>query len=549
MLTDPRDGARRAEPRSRPRWLGLAGLAGWSARSPAGAGHPSPPERADDLVHLLLGHRQPRRGGRRPARRTAPDPAHRRGGPPARSRRPGAGCGERRRRCSRAATSCALRVLATARPDGYKEWHHFVVARRPGLPASRQLQPHRPRRPRPAPRLVPRVIVIAHDGRWTRRRRAVRPSRAGRLRRPRRARHRRRTGCASRRRRLPASTVDLPDRDRRRAAASPPIGRPPFVVNNQPLGAGRLNWLFVPRLRADGWVAHRRPGAPPRRRRRLPRPQLGPLPLGRRLRLDVGLGAARRSGRPWSFVFMRMTDRRRLRTLAQALYVWHHDEPAAMFRDAAVRMRSVGLARPRRRLHPAAADAAACSAATRRTCRRSLAVTAARVGDTVQAEFRPGVRTRGWPSRARCASTGRRAVEIERHGPGRRARSAATASTPRHRCVRGAPWLNRWPRCCAGRWPTCAAEAPASYRQLLRELGPLVIEIDVDGERFACGAAPWRGRRTAAERPTPVSGSRTSRAGRHRRARRRARAGRGGRDRPDRRARVARRRRCAPTTR
>ena len=28
----------------------------------------------------------------------------------------------------------------------------------------------------------------------------------------------------------------------------------PFVVNNQPIGEGRMCWLFVPRLRADGWL-------------------------------------------------------------------------------------------------------------------------------------------------------------------------------------------------------------------------------------------------------------------------------------------------------
>ena len=38
-----------------------------------------------------------------------------------------------------------------------------------------------------------------------------------------------------------------------------------------------------------------------------------------------------------------MTDRRRLRCLSQALYVWHHDEPAAIFRHAAVQTRSHGL--------------------------------------------------------------------------------------------------------------------------------------------------------------------------------------------------------------
>ena len=41
---------------------------------------------------------------------------------------------------------------------------------------------------------------------------------------------------------------------------------------------------------------------------------------------------------PWSLVFLRMTDRRRLRCLSQALYVWHRDEPTAIFRHAAVQI-------------------------------------------------------------------------------------------------------------------------------------------------------------------------------------------------------------------
>ena len=33
-----------------------------------------------------------------------------------------------------------------------------------------------------------------------------------------------------------------------------------------------------------------------------------------------------------------------------------------------------------------------------------------------------------------------------------------------------------------------AREVPASYRHLLAELGALVVEVDVDGEVFACAA-------------------------------------------------------------
>ncbi|MDT5276184.1 MAG: hypothetical protein QOG95_3116, partial [Mycobacterium sp.] len=57
-------------------------------------------------------------------------------------------------------------VLASARPDGFKEWYHFVVHR----PDSRILinfSLTSETSPAGGPRLAPRVIVIAHDQRWT----------------------------------------------------------------------------------------------------------------------------------------------------------------------------------------------------------------------------------------------------------------------------------------------------------------------------------------------------------------------------------------------
>jgi hypothetical protein len=81
-----------------------------------------------------------------------------------------------------------------------------------------------------------------------------------------------------------------------------------------------------------------------------------------------------------------MTDRRRLRTLAQALYVWRHDEPAALFRDAAVRMRSTGrLARAADcTLPPVMGLVLGGDAAD---VPRRVTVTARQGGDRVHAEF------------------------------------------------------------------------------------------------------------------------------------------------------------------
>ena len=101
-------------------------------------------------------------------------------------------------------------------------------------------------------------------------------------------------------------------------------------------------------------------------------------------------------------VFLQMTDRSRLRCLSQALYVWHHDEPAAIFRHAAVQTRSDGvlgraadctLPPPMRLL----LDGEVPGVPER------IEITATRAGDTVHAEFRsavvcpPGPAERGTP--------------------------------------------------------------------------------------------------------------------------------------------------------
>ena len=102
-----------------------------------------------------------------------------------------------------------------------------------------------------------------------------------------------------------------------------------------------------------------------------------------------------------------------------------------MFRDAAVRMRSDGLARPRRRLHAAARRCGWCSAVTRRTCRdRDRRSRPSRAGDQVHAEFRPVSPTRALAQPSEVTWTGRRArTRSGGIGPGRGSRSAARTST------------------------------------------------------------------------------------------------------------------------
>ena len=136
--------------------------------------------------------------------------------------------------------------------------------------------------------------------------------------------------------------IELPDKDIRGELYFASASRP-FVVNNQPVGDGRMSWLFVPRLRAQGWL---RIGG---REHRIENDlayhdhNWGRFWWGDDFGWTWGTLLPKGSDDPWSMVFLQMTDRSRLRCLSQALYVWHHDEPAVIFRHAAVRTRSDGV--------------------------------------------------------------------------------------------------------------------------------------------------------------------------------------------------------------
>jgi len=275
-------------------------------------------------------------------------------------------------------------VLATARPDGFKEWYHFVV-HHPGGRILINFSLNSEVSSDGRRRLTPRVIVIAHDQRWTGaierfydseldvsadlgtlaiggNHMIVRPDGYQVL-------------------------IDLPGHDIHGELQLASMSRP-FVVNNQPVGDGRMCWLFVPRMRADGWL------------------RIG----GQEVRLESAVayhdhnwGRFRWGGDfgwtwgtilppspdvPWSLVFLRMTDRRRLHCLSQALYVWRHDEPAAIFRHAAVQVSSSGrLGRAADCTLPPPMRLVLGGDVS--DIPESLQIVATRAGDAVHAEFRP----------------------------------------------------------------------------------------------------------------------------------------------------------------
>lgn len=229
-------------------------------------------------------------------------------------------------------------VLTAARSADFKEWHHFVVHGRDVRLLINFSLNHEVLGADEA-RLAPRVIVIAHDDDWT-----------GAVERfDERALH---TSAdlgelaigGNRMTIMPDGyrvTIDLPNRGIQGVMHFTSQSRP-FVVRNQPLGEGRISWLFVPRLRAQGWL---RIG---RREHRLNDDlayhdhNWGRFRWGGDFSWVWGTLLPAERGNPWSMVFLQTTDRNRLRCLSKALYVWHHDEPAAIFRHAAVQTRSSG---------------------------------------------------------------------------------------------------------------------------------------------------------------------------------------------------------------
>ena len=275
-------------------------------------------------------------------------------------------------------------LLAPAQPHGFKEWHHFVVHAE-HCPVLININLAAEQRRDGPPQIVPRVIVIARDTRWAGAVQRFDPAALavspdlGQLR-----VEGNQMGVTAEGYRV---VIDLPAQGIRGELEFTSASRP-FVVNNQPVGTGRMSWLFVPRLRADGWLRiggtdHRFTSEPAYHDH-----NWGRFQWGDDFGWTWGTVVPRRRDEPWSLVFLQMTDRRRLRATAQAVYLWHHDEPAAMLLRSAVTTRSHGTSPvpPDCTLPAPMALLVDGHAPGVPAC---LEITAARAGDTVHAEFRP----------------------------------------------------------------------------------------------------------------------------------------------------------------
>lgn len=228
-------------------------------------------------------------------------------------------------------------IAATARPAGFIEWHHFLV-HAPGL----RLLVNLSLTAEPlgdVVRLVPRVIVlVAGTGSWSGTVDRFTPADLD-------------VGAdlctlavAGNRVRVDREgyrvLVDLPDRGLAGELwlSAPPAAQP-VVVTNRPLGTGRLNWLFVPLLYADGWFGgHRLRRAPAYHDH-----NWGRFRWGEDFGWTWGTVLPTDPDDPWSLVFMRMTDRHGLRSRSAAAYLCRDGAPVSVQRDARVRIRAEGL--------------------------------------------------------------------------------------------------------------------------------------------------------------------------------------------------------------
>lgn len=220
-----------------------------------------------------------------------------------------------------------------------QEWHHFIVqgdrARvivnfsigdREGLPD-----------PRPSPRLI---VLVHHDDDWSGWISQLDYDEVD-------------LGASGLGARFGPSSIDFHDGGYEidvRIPESGVRGRLRFtpkseslVKNNQPLGAGRFTWLFVPRLTVDGhlWAGGVRYGM--REALGYHDHNWGRFRWGDDFAWQWGSVLASDPDNPWSLVFWRMSDRSRLATRGQGLALWRNDRPAAVFRDSLVHVEGTGM--------------------------------------------------------------------------------------------------------------------------------------------------------------------------------------------------------------
>lgn len=133
-------------------------------------------------------------------------------------------------------------------------------------------------------------------------------------------------------------TLDLPNQALRAELRLVPVTMP-AIANNQPLAPGRvLSWLFVPRLRASGWVQIGERRFTLHAALAYHDHNWGHFVWGDDFSWEWGSALPANPDNPWSVVYMRMADRGRARASCQGLYLWRGDQPGRIFRDHELRV-------------------------------------------------------------------------------------------------------------------------------------------------------------------------------------------------------------------
>lgn len=274
---------------------------------------------------------------------------------------------------------------AGPRPFGHKEWHHFCVFGR-GLHLLLNWSAMTGVQTIGSRELVPRIAVLVRDDRgWHGAVERFGPEESqisggdahfGRNR-----------LCIAER--GYAAEVDLPASGIRASLRFEPLARP-VLTNTMALAwGGRVRWLIVPRLRAEGFVevdGSRTPicGEPAYHDH-----NWGDFRWGEDFSWEWGIALPRTPETPWAVVVTRLCDRARLRSFADTLLLWKERALIRSFRNAELHAEREGLLRvtPRPlRIPPVmslAAPGVGADVPTRYTVR------AAGGGDVIEVEIRP----------------------------------------------------------------------------------------------------------------------------------------------------------------
>jgi hypothetical protein len=113
-------------------------------------------------------------------------------------------------------------------------------------------------------------------------------------------------------------------------------------------GCEPIQWLVVPRLAATGTVVIGERSYRLERAAAYHDHNWGYFRWGKDFAWEWGYAAPERLDGPWTLVFVRLSDRRHLSDLMQAIFLWKHERQVRLFRGSELTVWHDGLLRPKR---------------------------------------------------------------------------------------------------------------------------------------------------------------------------------------------------------